>query len=93
MPHDKDLTIERLANEACPSPFHFARAFRAATGMTPPATSPTAASKDAKSWILKGSLPIAEIAHLCVTASQTYFTKWFKRLVGATPGEYRAGSR
>ena len=30
----RDLTIETLANEACLSPFHFARAFKAATGVT-----------------------------------------------------------
>ena len=32
----EDLTIEALANEACLSPFHFARAFKAATGVAPP---------------------------------------------------------
>ena len=32
---DRDLTIETLAKEACLSPFHFARAFKAATGMAP----------------------------------------------------------
>ena len=31
-----DLTIEALAKEACLSPFHFARAFKAATGVPPP---------------------------------------------------------
>ena len=31
----EDLTIERLAGEACLSPFHFARAFKAATGTAP----------------------------------------------------------
>ena len=31
----EDLTIETLAKEACLSPFHFARAFKAATGVAP----------------------------------------------------------
>ena len=47
----------------------------------------------AKFWILEGRRPLAEIAHLCWFPSTAYFTKWFKRLVGATPGEYRAGCR
>ena len=47
----------------------------------------------AKLWISEGRRPLAEIAHLCGFSSQAYFTKWFKRLVGVTPGEYRAGYR
>ena len=40
----------------------------------------------AKSWTSEGRLPLAEIAHLSGFSSQAYFTKWFKRLVGVTPG-------
>ena len=47
----------------------------------------------AKFWILEGQRSFAEIAHLCGFSSTAYFTKWFKRLVGATPGAYRAGCR
>ena len=47
----------------------------------------------AKSWILERRRPLAEIALLCGFSFQAYFTKWFKRLVGVTPREYRAGCR
>ena len=93
MPHDKDLTIEKLATEACLSPFHFARAFKAATGVTPHGYLTDRRIEKAKSWISEGRLPLAEIAHLCGFSSSAYFTKWFKRLVRATPGAYRAGWR
>ena len=44
----------------------------------------------AKSWISEGR-PFGEIASQLGLSSQAYFTKWFKRLVGATPGAYRKG--
>ncbi len=85
----EDLTIEALANEACLSPFHFARAFKAATGMAPHRYLTNRRLEKARSWVAEGQLPLAEIAFRCGLSSQASFTKWFKRLVGATPGEYR----
>ena len=89
---DNDLTIETLAREACLSPFHFARAFKAATGMTPHAYLTERRIEQAKSWIREGR-PLSEIAYQLGLSSQAYFTKWFKRLVGAPPGAYREGCR
>ena len=85
----EDLTIEALANEACLSPFHFARAFKAATGVAPHRYLTNRRLERARSWISAGQLPLAEIAFRCGFSSQASFTKWFKRLVGITPGEYR----
>ncbi|MDE2972737.1 MAG: AraC family transcriptional regulator [Acidobacteriota bacterium] len=85
----EDLTIEALANEACLSPFHFARAFKAATGMAPHRYLTSRRLEKARSWISEGRLSLAEIAFRCGFSSQASFTRWFKRLVGATPGEYR----
>ena len=86
----EDLTIEALANEACLSPFHFARAFKAATGMAPHRYLTSRRLDRARSWIAERQLSLAEIAFRCGFASQASFTRWFKRLAGATPGEYRA---
>ena len=85
----EDLTIEALANEACLSPFHFARAFKAATGVAPHRYLTSRRIEKARSWISEGRLPLAEIAFRCGFSSQASFTRWFKRLVGTTPGEYR----
>ena len=84
------LSIEAMANEACLSPFHFARAFKAATGTPPHSYLSNLRIEKAKLMIAEGKMPLAEIAYLCGFSSQAYFTTWFKRIVGATPGAYRA---
>ena len=85
----EDLSIEVMANAACLSPFHFARAFKAATGVSPHRYLTDARIKKAKYLIAEGQIPLAEIAHVCGFSSQAYFTTWFKRVVGTTPGTYR----
>ena len=85
----ENLSIEVLANEACLSPFHFARAFKAATGTAPHRYVTDRRIEYAKSLIGEGRLPLAEIAELCGFSSQTHLTRWFKRLAGTTPAAYR----
>ena len=87
----EDLSIEMLANEACLSPFHFARAFKAASGTAPHAYLTERRIEKAKFLIAESRTPLAEIASLCGFSSQAYFTTWFKRITGATPGTYREG--
>ncbi|MCY3827586.1 MAG: AraC family transcriptional regulator [Rhodospirillaceae bacterium] len=86
----EDLTVETLANEACLSPFHFARAFKAATGTAPHRYLTDRRIEHAKSLIAEGRLPLVEIADVCGFSSQAHLTRWFKRIVGTTPGAYRA---
>ena len=85
----EDLTIATLANEACLSPFHFARAFKAATGAAPHRYLTDRRIDYARRLIEERRLPLAEIAEICGFSSQAHLTRWFKRLVGTTPHEYR----
>ena len=85
----EDLTIAILAREACLSPFHFARAFKAATGTAPHRYLTDRRIDHAKTLIEEGRLPLAEIADMCGFSSQAHLTRWFKRIVGTTPHEYR----
>ncbi len=85
----EDLSIEALADVACLSPFHFARAFKAATGTAPHRYLTGRRIGRARALLAEGRLPLAEIAEICGFSSQPHFTYWFKRLVGATPGAYR----
>ena len=88
----RNLTLEALAKEACLSPFHFARAFKAATGTAPHRYLTDRRIERAKALIARGELPLTEIAHRCGFSSQAYFTRWFKKYVGTTPGEYSSTS-
>ena len=88
-----DLTIDVLANQACLSPYHFARAFKAATGTAPHRFVIDRRIEFAEQLIAEGRLPLAEIAYKCGFSSQAHHTRWFKRLVGTTPGAYRADVR
>ena len=91
----EDLTIEALAKEASLSPFHFARAFKRATGTTPHRYLTYRRIERGKALIAKGELPLAEVAEECGFSSQAHFTRRFKQFVGNTPGDYRriAGDR
>ena len=71
----EDLTIEALAREACLSPFHFARAFKAATGMAPHRYLTSRRIEMARFRIAEGQLSLAEIAFRCGFSSQASFTK------------------
>ena len=88
---DEDITLDRLAGEACLSPYHFARAFKAATGAPPHRYLTDRRLERAKILIAANQLPLAAIAAACGFSSQAHFTKTFKAATGATPGVYRAG--
>ena len=85
----EDLTIEALATEACLSPYHFARAFKAATGTSPHRYLTDRRIARAKALIAEDRLPLAEIADVCGFYSLPHLIRWFKRIVGTTPGAYR----
>ncbi len=88
-----ELTVARLADEACLSPFHFARAFRSATGTAPHRYLTERRLERARTLLAEDALSVAEIAARCGFSSQSYFTRRFKRFAGATPGEFRRGRR
>lgn len=85
----EELTVEALADQACLSPFHFARAFKAATGTAPHRYLTDRRIRRARALIAEGRLPLADIAEICGFSSQPHFTYWFKRITGTTPGAYR----
>ena len=89
----EDMTIETLANEACLSPFHFARTFKAATGAAPHRYLTDRRIERARSLISDGQMPLVAISDVCGFSSQAHFTRWFKRIVGVTPGAYREGCK
>lgn len=85
---DEALGLEDLAAIACLSPFHFARAFKAAMGLPPHRYVASRRMSRAKTLLAAGAVPIAEIAYRCGFASVSSFGRAFKRASGVSPAAY-----
>lgn len=88
-----DVTVGDLAKVACLSVFHFSRAFAASMGVPPHRYVSQRRLDYAKAMIVTGRTPLDEIASDTRFASQSSFTRAFRRATGMTPGEYRQASR
>jgi AraC family transcriptional regulator len=87
---DAGLTLEQLAAAAHRSPYHFARQFKAPTGMPPHQY--VIARRVARAQQLlhpDRDLSLAEIAARVGFPDQSHFAQHFKRLVGVTPRQFR----
>jgi AraC family transcriptional regulator len=85
----EDITLADLAAVARLSRFHFARAFRAETGLTPHAHLTLRRVERAKRLMLDGGASLSDIALACGFAHQAHFTTAFRRVTGTTPGRWR----
>jgi AraC family transcriptional regulator len=92
--HLAGLSLEQMAAAAHLSPFHFARQFKAATGL-PPHQYVIARRVERARQLLQTDcdFSLAEVAASAGFSDQSQFSHHFKRLVGVTPGQYRKSSR
>jgi AraC family transcriptional regulator len=83
-------TLEQMAAVARLSPYHFARQFKAATGM-PPYQYVIARRVERAKQLLQGGgdFTLAQVAAGAGFSDQSQFSHHFKRLVGVTPGQFR----
>ena len=83
-----------MAAAAHLSVYHFARQFRAATGM-PPHQYVIARRVERAKQLLQAAteLSLADVAAHAGFSDQSQFTHHFKRLVGVTPGQFRSPAR
>lgn len=79
--------LDDLAQVAGLSRHHFARTFKAATGLPPHAYQLQLALEHAKGLLLSG-LPISQAALDAGFADQSHFSRVFRQFTGATPGQY-----
>ncbi len=86
---DRDLTLDELAREACLSPFHFARSFKAAMGASPHRYLLQRRLEHAKALLRAGALSITEVALACGFSSPAHFASSFRRATGVTPSLFR----
>src|SRR5262249_10400869 len=76
------------------NPYHFARQFKAATGLPPHQYVIARRVERAKELLQAGTAAsLAEVALRAGFCDQSQFTRHFKRLVGVTPGQFRTPSR
>jgi AraC family transcriptional regulator len=84
-----DITLVDLAGIAGYSPFHFARKFTFAMGISPHRYISRIRLENAMAELAAGKLPLAEIALNAQFSSQASFTRAFHRAIGMTPKEYQ----
>jgi AraC family transcriptional regulator len=87
----EDLSIANMASVVHMSPFHFARAFKAATGQPPHRYVTHRRMERAKILLSVTRLPVAEVANRVGFSNQSHFSAQFRRATGTTPKGYREG--
>lgn len=89
---DGDLSLDRLADVACFSRFHFQRIYAALAGETVAETVQRLRLYRASGELARTDRPIEVVARRAGFGSKAAFTRAFRRRFGATPGALRAGS-
>jgi AraC family transcriptional regulator len=91
---DASLMLEQMAAVARLSPYHFARQFKAATGLPPHQYVIMRRVERARQFLQAGTgLSLAEVAAHAGFSDQSQFSHHFKRLIGVTPGQFRMSAR
>jgi AraC-like DNA-binding protein len=83
------VSMDELAAEVGLSQAHFARAFKASTGLAPYQWQMRARIGRAKAMLESGEAPIEEIALAMGFADAGHFARRFRSLVGASPAAWR----
>lgn len=89
---ERDLSLTEIASAVGLSPFHFARSFKQATGITPHQYLIKSRIERAKSLLLQTELPIVEVGFQVGFKNQSHFTTIFRRAARLTPKAYREQS-
>ena len=91
---DAGPTLEQMAAVARLSPYHFARQFKAATGLPPHQYVIARRVERARHLLQAGTdLSLAEVAAHAGFSDQSQLSRHFKRLIGVTPGHFRTPAR
>jgi AraC family transcriptional regulator len=90
---ERPIRLADLAARAVLSRYHFARAFRVATGMTPRRFVEERRVERARQLIAESDSPLADIALQSGFGTQSRLSAAFKKGTGFTPAAYRRGRR
>ena len=86
---EEDLSLAEIAAVAELSQFHFARAFRKTTGLTPQQYVMQQRIERAKELLAKDDLPLVEISLRSGFKNQSHFTALFRKFTKLTPRTWR----
>lgn len=86
----EEIVIEYMAALIPISQFHFARAFKAATGESPHKYLTQRRIERAKVLLTVTKLPVVEVAYRVGFSNQSHFTAHFRKVTGVTPKDYRS---
>ncbi len=86
---EEDLSLAEIAAASDLSQFHFARAFRKSTGLTPQQYLMNQRIERAKELLAKDDLPIVEISLQTGFKNQSHFTTLFRKFTKFTPKMWR----
>jgi AraC family transcriptional regulator len=90
---DADLSLAALASDAGLSRFHFCRAFKESTGLSPHAWLRQHRLEQAMNMLRDTDASIVSVAAALGYASQTAFAAAFRKLTGETPSDWRRRGR
>jgi AraC-like DNA-binding protein len=88
---DARLKVSEIAQVVHLSSSHFSRAFKRTFGMTVHAWVMRRRIEVAQGMMLNTPHKLSEIALRCGLSDQSHLTRWFRRVVGETPGTWRRG--
>jgi len=90
---DADVSLGALASDAGLSRFHFCRAFKESTGLSPHAWLRQYQLEQAMNMLRDTDASVASVAAALGYASQTAFAAAFRKLTGQTPSDWRRRAR
>jgi len=86
---DADVSLDALASDAGLSRFHFCRAFKESTGLSPHSWLRQHRLEQAMNMLRDGDETVVSIAAALGYSSQTAFAAAFRKLTGETPSDWR----
>jgi AraC-like DNA-binding protein len=86
----EDMRLDRVASDACLSPYHFHRLFREVFGATPNQYLQRRRLANARDLLRSTERTVTEICLEVGFESMTSFSALFRRIYGCSPREYRS---